>query len=76
MKSSYSYCGNVRDDIDRAECSVSQLKVRTSDSEPTESDNSLGFYRRECQPLEQLFRRAVVMTPTRLSTPHALLGAR
>ncbi len=31
------YFGNVRDDIDRAECSVNQLKLRANNSEATES---------------------------------------
>src|SRR5271163_3645797 len=31
------YFGQVRDDIDRAECSVSQLKLKADDNDPTES---------------------------------------
>jgi bifunctional non-homologous end joining protein LigD len=31
------YFGKVRDDIERAECCVSQLKLKADDSEPTES---------------------------------------
>jgi bifunctional non-homologous end joining protein LigD len=31
------YFGKVRDDIEHAECSVSQLKLKADDSEPTES---------------------------------------
>jgi len=53
MKSFTRILVRFRDDIDRAECSVSQLKLR-NDSEPTDPDSRLGLYRRECQPLEQL----------------------